>query len=204
MRRTLPGPSHVEPGQQLTGGGLGQLGALIGQESPLGVGLEPHGRPADPVAGGEDAPLVVTPVAAVQHHAARRAARDDDDVVLEHHGQPQAAGVEGPRLPEVGDKQNQALEADRVHTSRIGPATGPCGSWSGRTTTARDRRVFAGVCRVGCVAGSAQIAQFGMLALSLSASRRYGRLWAWPSAVLEGAGPRLWTVCGLAVTARMS
>lgn len=28
-------------------------------------------------------------------------------------------GVEGPRLPEVGDKQDQTLEADCVHASRI-------------------------------------------------------------------------------------
>jgi len=88
---------------------------------------EPHGRPADTAACGEDAPLVVTPVVAVQHHAARRAAHDDDDVILEHHGQPQAANVEGPRLLEVGDEQNQALKAERVHTSRIGPAAGPFG-----------------------------------------------------------------------------
>ena len=33
---------------------------------------EPHGRPADTIAGREDAPLVVTPVVAVQHHAAER------------------------------------------------------------------------------------------------------------------------------------
>ena len=63
----------------------------------------------------------MTAVVAVQHHAAGRATHDDDDVILEHHGQPQAVDIEGPRRLEVGDEQDQALKAERAHTSRIGP-----------------------------------------------------------------------------------
>jgi hypothetical protein len=47
---------------------------------------EPHGRPADTSTRGEDAPLVVTAVAAVQHHAVRRAPHHDNDIVFEHNG----------------------------------------------------------------------------------------------------------------------
>lgn len=76
---------------------------------------KPHGSSTDTFAGREDSALVVTSVVAVEDDPTGWATNNDDDVVLEDHWQLQGVHIEGPRRLEVGNEQNEALEAVRVH-----------------------------------------------------------------------------------------
>ena len=54
-------------------------------------------------------------VVAVEHHSAGPVPNHHDDVVVEDHRQPKLIDVEGPRGGEVGNEQDQALEAWDAH-----------------------------------------------------------------------------------------
>jgi hypothetical protein len=78
-----------------------------------GVGIvndQAHRSTSHPRASREDAPLVVASVVVVEHDASGLVSDHGRDLVLEEDRQPQRIGIKRPRLAQVRDEQDQALQ----------------------------------------------------------------------------------------------